>query len=131
MKIDLKKITFLIVDDNESLAEGLKKYFIHRGYAAETIHSVNQLTERMSGQAPTAIVLDIFLGYENGIELLPKIKMNWPDCPVIILTGKGYDEQLMQSAREAGAQGFISKRTPPDQLLATVLGILEHPEHHS
>jgi len=124
------KSKILVIDDNQSVTDALKKYFNHNGYQAEGIYSAQQLMERLSVPAPVAVVLDINLGDGDGIKLLPELKQAWPDVPVIILTAMGYDDSLMEQARKYGAQGFVSKSVPPHEVLAKILGVLEHPEYH-
>jgi len=36
--------------------------------------------------------------------------------PIIIFTGMGYDAEKMKAAQEAGANGFVSKGMPPDEV---------------
>ncbi|MEM1158328.1 MAG: response regulator [Verrucomicrobiota bacterium] len=128
---DTVKSKILVVDDNRSLTDALEKYFNHSGYESEGINSAHQLTQRLSGQAPISIILDINLGDGDGIKLLPELKAVWPGVPVVMLTAMGYDDKLMEEARRHGAQGFVSKSVPPQEMLAKVQGVLEHPEHHS
>jgi len=121
----------IFVDDNPVIADGLNKYFNTVGFAAESFYSAATFKERLTAIKPLAVVLDIKLDDGNGIDLINEVKASWPGVPVIMLTAQGYEESLMLSAKEHGAQGYVSKSVPPEQLLATVLGIIEHPEHHS
>jgi two-component system response regulator HydG len=125
-----RKEPILLVDDNKQIADGLQKYFVHNGLLTETCHSAAALRERLAGTLPRAVVLDIDLGDGDGIDMIHEVKNAWPEVPVVMLTGMGYDDNLMQQAKEQHAQGYVSKTVPPDQLLATLLGILEHPERH-
>lgn len=120
----------LIVDDNRSITDGLCKFFDLNGYPAEAVYSAQELKERYSKVNPAAVVLDICLGNIDGIQILPELKQAWPDTPVVMLTAKGYDNQLMEEARKGGAHGYVSKSVPPQEVLAKVIGIIKHPEHY-
>ncbi len=125
-----KKMSLLLVDDNQQIADGLKKYFSHNSMPTEVCYSAAALKEKLSGPAPRAVVIDVDLGDGNGIEMIPELKHAWPDVAVIVLTGMGYDDALMEQAQANHAQAYVSKLVPPEQLLANILGVLEHPEHH-
>jgi len=130
VKFFRKKPRLLLVDDNLSLASGLKRFFEHRGLPTDTVHSGDQLRKAFANPAPCAVVLDIRLGDVDGLDLIPEIKEAWPSTPVIIITGSGYNDEQMQKAQDAGAAGYVSKSVPPDEVLAAITRVLEHPEHH-
>lgn len=71
------------------------------------------------------VILEIVLGYENGLVLLSTIKEVFPDTKVIILTSMGYVEDLMSKAEESGADGYLSKVQPLDELSLSILRIKE------
>lgn len=71
------------------------------------------------------VVLDVELGEENGLELLGQLQTKYPELPVIIMTGRGCDEELFQTARARGAAGYVSKLLRMDQLLMDVKRILD------
>lgn len=63
--------------------------------------------------APMAVFIDIHLGLdENGIDLIPTIRDNWPYCPIIVVTTNPSGDAVGQ-ALAAGAHDFVRK--PFDQ----------------
>jgi DNA-binding NtrC family response regulator len=73
------------------------------------------------------VILDIALADADGLELLESIKQAHPQLPVIMLTGMGYDDELLQEALQKGASGYISKTLSLDQLLMEVHRTLKKP----
>jgi DNA-binding response OmpR family regulator len=66
------------------------------------------------------VVLDIGLGGEDGLKLLCDIKAGHPDTQVVMLTGMGFVEDLLEEAQEKGANGYVSKGLPMDELLLEI-----------
>jgi DNA-binding NtrC family response regulator len=70
--------------------------------------------------------MDIVLPDADGMEVLSAVKQNHPNLPVVMLTGIGFDEELLQEAKERGAVGYVSKTLPLDQLLMEVRRVLNY-----
>ena len=66
------------------------------------------------------VVLDIGLAEEDGLSLLVQLKQDFPGQKVIMLTGMGFVEDLLQEAYHKGADGYVSKILPLDELLLTI-----------
>src|ERR1043165_1036916 len=116
----------LFIDDNEQILKLLQRYFEKRGYQVSTaINSVEAL-EQARDFPPAVVALDIWLGRDSGMDLLSTLKAQYPELPVIVMTGSGYDEELFQQARELGADGFVSKGLPLDHLVMEILRVSKY-----
>lgn len=73
--------------------------------------------------APEIILMDIFLPRMSGIECTVRLKAVLPATQVVILTSVA-DSELIFLALEAGADGYLLKRTPPAELHAALLDVL-------
>jgi DNA-binding NarL/FixJ family response regulator len=73
--------------------------------------------------APDAVLMDIFLPRMSGIECTSRLKALLPKTQIIILTAMD-DEELVFMALEAGADGYLLKRTKPEDLRAALLDVL-------
>ena len=60
------------------------------------------------------------------MKLLETLKRGFSQVKVVMLTGMGFVEELLQEAQQKGADGYVSKVLPLDELLATVEQVL-HP----
>ena len=72
---------------------------------------------------PDAVLMDIFLPRMSGIECTSRLKALVPDVRIIILTAMN-DEELVFMALEAGADGYLLKRTKPADLRAALLDVM-------
>ena len=74
-------------------------------------------------QVPDVVLMDIFLPRMSGIECTVRLKALLPQTQIIILTAKD-DQELVFLALEAGADGYLLKRTKPADLRMALLDVL-------
>lgn len=110
----------LIVDDEPSIRGLLQTYLQENGYEVFIASKGSEALEIMHSKSPDMALLDIMLADENGLELLTQVKEINPDTPVLIMTSMGYEEDLLQEAKNKGANSYISKHLPLDQLLMEI-----------
>lgn len=110
----------LVVDDEEPIRDLLSDYFSKRDYEVRTAATAEETVRQIDEAKPNVVILDILLPDADGMELLGQIKEDNPDLPVIIMTGIGFDEDLLAEARDKGASGYVSKTLPLEQLLMEV-----------
>ncbi|MBI4325090.1 MAG: response regulator [Chloroflexi bacterium] len=112
----------LVVDDEAPIRELLESYFKKRGYLVTTAAN-GQDALRLANEDDIKfhlVILDVVLADSDGLELLAELKAAHPKLPVIIMTGIGYEEELLQEALQKGASGYVSKTLPLEQLLMEV-----------
>lgn len=81
--------------------------------------SCEQAIIALAERTPDILLLDIDLPGISGIEALPKLKTDMPSLTVVMLTVHEDDEAVFQ-ALCAGADGYLIKGIPPDQLLVAI-----------
>jgi DNA-binding NarL/FixJ family response regulator len=74
-------------------------------------------------EPPDVILMDIFLPRMSGIECTARLKVLLPYIQIVILTAMD-DQELVFLALEAGADGYLLKRTKPADLRAALLDVL-------
>ena len=110
----------LVVDDEAQIRELLCIYLMKQGFKVSAA-GTSQETLRFLRQTPVdLVVLDIGLADEDGLKLLPEIKKSFPTLPVVMLTGMGFVEDLLQEAHQKGADGYVSKILPLEELLMAI-----------
>jgi DNA-binding NtrC family response regulator len=110
----------LVVDDEEPICDLLSDFFQKRGFQVTTAGNTEQ-ARKISDEVPiNLIILDVLLPDGDGMDLLESIKASHPNLPIIIMTGIGFDEDLLREAQTKGASGFVSKTLPVEQLLMEV-----------
>jgi DNA-binding NarL/FixJ family response regulator len=72
---------------------------------------------------PGVVLMDIFLPRMSGIECTARLKALLPKTPIVILTASD-DDEMVFLALEAGADGYLLKRTKPADLRAALLDVL-------
>lgn len=116
----------LVVDDEEPIRELLGSYFQKHGYEVTTAGTALEATRYADTTRLNLVVLDIALPDADGLEVLANLRRAHPSLPIVMLTGMGFDEELFQEARAKGANGYISKTLPLDQLLMEVVRTLKY-----
>lgn len=121
----LQNYTVLIVEDDPLVNKAIKdaltgKYTRVFSYlnAAEAINDINLV-------APDLILLDIFLGPHNGLEILEQLRNQGYTVPVIIMTATT-DIKMAVRAMKLGAEDFIVKPIDLEQLEVTVEKALQN-----
>jgi DNA-binding NarL/FixJ family response regulator len=74
-------------------------------------------------EQPDAVLMDIFLPRMSGIECTARLKALLPQTQIVILTAMD-DQELVFMALEAGADGYLLKRTKPSELRTALLDVL-------
>jgi DNA-binding response OmpR family regulator len=117
-------MNFLVVDDNRLLNRFLTTFFRDKGHSAASLTDGTKVEAWLEKNQCDAIVLDIGLPKVDGITLISVIREKFPNLPIVMFTGLGYDEAAMQKARAAGADGYVSKGLGPSEIYAAVMRVL-------
>lgn len=118
------KQRILVVDDEPQIRDMLSLYFSTHGYEVSTAGNSADTLRIAAGGNLDVVVLDIGLADEDGLKLLENLKSRHPGLRVIMLTGMGFVEDLLEEAHRKGADGYVSKVLPLDELLLAVQRIL-------
>jgi len=111
-------IKVLVADDHAVVRRGLRQILAETKdieVAAEAA-SGPEVLRLVREQRFNAVILDVNLGSANGLELLAEIRRERPDVPVLILTVYSAEQYGVRALR-AGAAGFLTKESAPDQLV--------------
>ncbi len=114
----------LIVDDEPQIRELLGLYLEQKGFEISRAGTSQECLDLVASFEPELVVLDINLAEEDGLKLLTQIKVQHPDTKVVMLTGMGFDDDLLREALSRGADGYVSKMLPFDELLAAIRRVL-------
>ena len=119
------KQRILVVDDEPQMRELLSMYLTQKGFQAATAATSEEALRNIREKPVDCVVLDIGLGGEDGLQLLVNLKTFDPNLRVIMLTGMGFVEDLLQEAQQKGADGYVSKVLPLDELVRTLQKVLQ------
>lgn len=118
----------LVIDDDPALRQLVDAYLGAHGYEMLRAGSSQEAFGELEMATVDLVLLDLALGQEDGFEILSRLRLEQPEMPVIIITGIGYDAELVNEAIERGARGYVSKTVPLAQLLMEVHRALNYPQ---
>ena len=116
----------LIVDDERDIRELISEILIDEGYTTRLAGTSEDAMREITSQPPGLLILDIWLKDSDmdGIDILKKVKSEYPEVPVVIISGHGNIE-IAVAAIKQGAYDFIEKPFNIDQLLVVIRRAME------
>lgn len=107
----------LIVDDDEVFRGALARAFTRRGFIAFLAADADSACALAHEQMPDACVLDLKLGHESGLHLLPELLRLQPLMKIVVLTGYASIATAVESVKQ-GAVNYLAKPADADEILA-------------
>jgi len=115
----------LIVDDEKVMRESLAEWLQEDGYKVLTAESGMDALRVIADAKPLVAVVDIKMPGMDGITLLRKVREQYPDLLVIMVTAFATIDNAVQAMKE-GAYDFITKPFPPEKLSNLLHHVFEH-----
>ena len=109
----------LIVDDEEAVRDLFSELLRKEGYETNTCATGEETLELLKQENFDVVLLDIKLPGVSGLEVLKNIRDSYKDLPVVMITGFGYDEDLIAKTKQLGCSGYIGKNMPISQIITT------------
>lgn len=118
-------ISVLLVDDHPVVIEGLRKLLTTAGdiVVIGEAHDASGALEQARNLKPDVILLDLRMPGANGVQATRRLREQDVASAVIILTSYG-DQAYVRQALEAGADGYLLKTTPSEELIAAIRSTL-------
>ena len=120
----LSPMNFLLVDDNRRLTQCIGKFLREKGHRSSSLSDSSKVLGWLGRHPCDALVLDIRMPKIGGIALTKMVREKHGAIPILMLTGLGYDDEFIQAAIEAGANGYVSKVMGPSIILMSLLRIV-------
>ncbi len=118
--------TILLAEDKDSLGRMLEDALSSESFEVDWVTSGSEAIRRLrDGRRYTAILTDLRLPGEDGIEILSEARELDPDCPVIVMTAFGTVENAV-TAMKLGAWDFIQKPIDLDHLILLIRRAIDH-----
>jgi len=119
-------ISVTIVEDNNDIRNALEQIIgMADGYTlAGTCINGEEAIVNIPLQKPRIVLMDINLGGINGIEVVRILKEQYPEILFMMCTVYEEDEKIFE-ALNAGASGYVLKKTAPDKLLDAIKELYE------
>lgn len=118
-------IKLAIIEDQRKIRDGLKVLIDGtEGYrCCGSFGSMEEALQKIGYELPDVALVDIGLPGMSGIDGIRRLKQDYPDIPVVMLTVYDDDKRIFD-ALCAGASGYLLKKTPPAQLLESVREVM-------
>ena len=113
-----------IVDDDKSIRSALRDVLEDEDFEVEDFATGRNMLKALARARPALVLLDVWLGKEDGIDVLEKIKETYPALPVVMISGHGTIEQAV-AATKIGAVDFLEKPLSLETVLARINQVLE------
>ena len=110
-----RKISILIVDDEESVRDSLYSWFMEDGYRVECAENAKKALLMLENENFDIILADIKMPGMDGLEMLRRIKLLKTDSIVIVITAFATVDTAIQALKD-GAYDYVTKPFDPDDL---------------
>ncbi|MCD4818382.1 MAG: sigma-54 dependent transcriptional regulator [Candidatus Cloacimonetes bacterium] len=101
-------LNILILDDEEGIRQELEDFFTISDYSVKTAAKPSEAFQILQKTEIDIAIVDIQLPEMNGLQVLERIKLNYPEIEVIMITGHG-DMNVVIQALRAGAFDYFKK----------------------
>jgi len=114
----------LIVDDEKNMRLSLRKMLADERYSVRAVESAEEALQVLASEECLMVITDARLGGMSGYEFLGKVRVQWPELPVLMITAYA-TPKLAVEAIQAGAIGYLPKPFAPEELLHAVARCVE------
>lgn len=115
----------MVVDDELAMRESLAGWLEKEGYAVECAADGNQALEIMGRSRQDLLLVDIKMPGMDGLELLQKIKADYPETLAVMITAYGSIETAVQAMKH-GAEDYLLKPFDPELLMMLMRKLVRH-----
>jgi two-component system invasion response regulator UvrY len=114
-------IKILIADDHAIVRQGLRQIVAETSdmVVADEASTGHEVLDKMRDNEYTMVVLDISMPGGDGLNILKQIRKEKPKIPVLVLSMHP-EEQYAVRVLKAGAAGYLTKESAPDELITAI-----------
>lgn len=116
----MEKTKILVIDDEKDICDATCSFLTRRNYEVFTATSPALGLQLARIERPALVLLDMRMGDESGLDILPKIKEIDKSIKVILVTAVD-DEESIRKAKSLGADDYVVKPFTSDYLSNVIL----------
>ena len=113
-----------VVDDDKSIRASLQDVLEDEDYEVEVFATGKTMLKALAKERPDLVLLDVWLGNEDGLDILVRVRAEYPALPVLMISGHGTIEQAVQATKK-GAADFLEKPLSLEMVLDRIAEILQ------
>ncbi len=126
----IPQMRILITEDNRQLAEFIQQAIDQDGHAADIANDASQLFSLMDSWQYDAIILDLGLPDQDGLDVIRAIRQTKNPIPILILTARGSVDDRIKGL-DLGADDYLNKPFAIDELKARLRALLRRPSSYT
>jgi CheY-like chemotaxis protein len=107
----------LVVDDDEMVRSLFNDLLKREKCIVQCVGTAEDGLDKIEKESFDVVLLDIKLPGMSGLEALKRIKIVKPNLTVVMITGFGFDEELLAKSKEYGCSGYIGKNLPTSEIM--------------
>ena len=117
---------FLIADDHAVVRRGLRQIIVEDlpGSSVGEASNVPEALDLLRKERWDAVILDISMPGGSGLELIKDVRLQSPHLPILVLSMHPED-QFAVRVLKAGANGYLTKESAPDQLITALHKVMQ------
>ena len=115
----MEAVNIVLIDDEEAFVTTLQERLEMRGFPARVALDGQSGLNLIAADTPDVVVLDLRMPGMSGVEVLRRIRGQWPGLPVIMLSGHGSDQDF-ETCLDLGAAQYHKKPLDIDLLLDSI-----------
>lgn len=112
----------LVVEDDPVLSDAIREGLSDEGIQADVVSNVRDAIDAVRSRKPDAVVLDLMLGNESGMDVLKSVRASRDQTPILILSALGSTEHRVKGLHE-GADDYLVKPFEMKELHARLVAI--------
>jgi two-component system response regulator HydG len=116
-----------LVDDDPAVLKAISRLLASDGFSVRAFNEPNGFLAHVEDNAVPLVILDIWMGQLNGLEVQAQLRALSPQTRVVIITGRE-DSAAETAALKCGAIGYFMKPFDDEQFLTAVRMALESVE---
>ena len=117
--------SILIVEDDENLRRVTHAELVRSGYKVSSAEDTAQALDILRKEPIDLVISDLNLPDQSGLDLLKRVRSEYPDTTFVIVTAYGTIETALEAVK-SGAYDYITKPLHADELKALVCRVFEH-----
>jgi DNA-binding response OmpR family regulator len=116
-------IKIMVVDDEAGICRNVEKILTKNNYVVTCANSAQEALEKMQDESFNLMITDIIMPRMNGLELLKKVKSQWPQTKALTMTAYASTDTAVRAIR-LGALDYLPKPFTPKELRSLVADAL-------
>ncbi len=126
----MNKGRVLVIDDEEIVRVSCHRILAPEGYDVKSTESASEGFGILEKEPVDIVLVDLKMPDIDGIEVLKRIKVQWPDIEVIMITGyhaiTATITSVAQAIRKLGAFDYVEKPFTPDAIIEVIDEAMKH-----